>query len=204
MDRRAATARGTRRQEEALTPRIGVFGGTFDPVHVGHLAIALAALESVPLDRVLFVPVRRSPLKDRDPLASIADRVTMLEAAIANEPRFAISRAELEREGVSYTVDTLEELRPQGELFLILGSDALADLERWRAPDRIRELATILVAARPGAPEPDAMHRARAFDAPRLDISSRELRARAARGMSLRYLVPDAVWEHIKTRGLYR
>jgi nicotinate-nucleotide adenylyltransferase len=187
-----------------LTPRLGVFGGTFDPVHVGHLAIALAALESVPLDRVLFVPVRRSPLKDREPLASIADRVTMLEAAIANEPRFAISRAELEREGVSYTVDTLEELRSQGELFLILGSDALADLERWRAPDRIRELATILVAARPRAPEPDAMHRARAFDAPRLDISSRELRARAARGMSLRYLVSDAVWEQIKRRGLYR
>jgi nicotinate-nucleotide adenylyltransferase len=204
VDGRAAAARGTGREEEALTPRIGVFGGTFDPVHVGHLAIALAALESVPLDRVLFVPVRRSPLKDRDPLASIADRVTMLEAAIASEPRFAISRAELERKGVSYTVDTLEELRPQGDLFLILGSDALADLARWRAPDRIRELATILVAARPGAPEPDAMHHARAFDAPRLDISSRELRARAARGMSLRYLVPDAVWEHIKKRGLYR
>ena len=204
MDGRAAAAERTRRQEEALTPRIGVFGGTFDPVHVGHLAIALAALESVPLGRVLFVPVRRSPLKDRDPLASIADRVAMLAAAIANEPRFAISRAELEREGVSYTVDTLEALRSQGELFLILGSDALADLARWRAPDRIRELATILVAARPGAPEPDAMHRARAFDAPHLDISSRELRARAARGMSLRYLVPDAVWEHIKTRGLYR
>ena len=204
MDGRAAAARGTWRQEEALTPRIGVFGGTFDPVHVGHLAIALAALESVPLDRVLFVPVWRSPLKDRDPLASTADRVAMLETAIASEPRFALSRAELEREGVSYTVDTLEELRSQGELFLILGSDALADLARWRAPDRIRELATILVAARPGAPEPDAMHGARTFDAPRLDISSRELRARAARGMSLRYLVPDAVWEHIKRHGLYR
>ena len=204
MDGRAAAARGTRREEEALTARIGVFGGTFDPVHVGHLAIALAALESVPLDRVLFVPVRRSPLKDRDPLASTADRVAMLETAIASEPRFALSRAELEREGVSYTVDTLEELRSQGELFLILGSDALADLARWRAPDRIRELATILVAARPGAPEPDAMHGARTFDAPRLDISSRELRARAARGMSLRYLVPDAVWEHIKRHGLYR
>jgi len=187
-----------------LTARIGVFGGTFDPVHVGHLAIALAALESVPLDRVLFVPVRRSPLKDRDPLASTADRVAMLETAIAREPRFALSRAELEREGVSYTVDTLEQLRSQGELFLILGSDALADLARWRAPDRIRELATIIVAARPGAPEPDAMHGARTFDAPRLDISSRELRARAARGMSLRYLVPDAVWEHIKRHGLYR
>jgi nicotinate-nucleotide adenylyltransferase len=184
--------------------RAGVFGGTFDPVHIGHLAIALAALESVPLDRVLFVPARRSPLKDRDPIASVADRVTMLERAIENEPRFALSRVELERDGVSYTVDTLEALRGQGELFLILGSDALADLARWRRPDRIRELATILVAARPGAPEADQVHRAQAFDAPRLDISSRELRARAAGGMSLRYLVPDAVWEHIKGRGLYR
>ncbi len=204
MDGRAAAARGLGREEEALTERVGVFGGTFDPVHVGHLAIALAALESVPLDRILFVPVRRSPLKDRDPLASVVDRVTMLEAAIASEPRFVLSRAELDRAGVSYTVDTLEALRGPGELFLILGGDALADLARWRAPDRIRELATILVAARPGAPDPDPMHRARAFDAPQLDISSRELRARAARGMSLRYLVPDAVWEHIKKRGLYQ
>jgi len=187
-----------------LKARVGVFGGTFDPVHVGHLAIALAALESVPLDRLLFVPVRRSPLKDRDPIASVSDRVAMLKAAVTNEPRFALSSVELEREGVSYTVDTLEALRSEGDLFLVLGSDALADLERWRAPDRIRELATILVAARPGAPEPDPIHGARAFDAPRLDISSRELRARAARGMSLRYLVPDAVWEHIKKRGLYR
>jgi nicotinate-nucleotide adenylyltransferase len=187
-----------------LRSRVGVFGGTFDPVHVGHLAIALAALESVPLDRVVFVPVRRSPLKDRDPIASVADRVAMLEAATGAEPRFTLSRVELEREGVSYTVDTLEALRGEGELFLILGSDALAELARWRDPDRIRELATILVAARPGAPEPDPVHRARAFDAPRLDISSRELRARAARGMSLRYLVPDAVWEHIGKRGLYR
>lgn len=204
MDGRAAAARGAGREEEAVKARIGVFGGTFDPVHVGHLAIAIAALESVPLDRVLFVPARRSPLKDRDPVASVADRVAMLESAITGEPRFALARVELERDGVSYTVDTLEALRSEGELFLILGSDALADLARWRTPDRIRELATILVAARPGAPGPNPVHRARAFDAPRLDISSRELRARAARGMSLRYLVPDAVWEHIKKRGLYR
>ena len=204
MERRAAAAGRAWSEEEALKLRIGVFGGSFDPVHVGHLAIALAALESVPLDRVLFTPARRSPLKDRDPVANVADRVAMLEAAIANEPRFALSRVELERDGVSYTVDTLEALRAEGELFLILGSDALADLARWRKPDRIRELATILVASRPGAPEPDPMHHAQAFDAPRLDISSRELRTRAARGMSLRYLVPDAVWEHIKKRGLYR
>jgi nicotinate-nucleotide adenylyltransferase len=204
VDRCATAARGAGGDEEALKARVGVFGGTFDPVHVGHLAIALAALESVPLDRVLFVPVRRSPLKDRDPIAGVADRLAMLEAAISGEPRFALSRVELERDGVSYTVDTLEALQPEGDLFLILGGDALADLARWRRPDRIRELATLLVAARPGAPEPDPVHRARAFDAPQLDVSSRELRARAARGLSLRYLVPDAVWEHIRKRGLYK
>jgi nicotinate-nucleotide adenylyltransferase len=184
--------------------KVGVFGGTFDPVHVGHLAIALAALESERLDRVLFVPARRSPLKDRDPMASAEDRCAMLEAATKDEPRFAVSRAELDRDGPSYTVDTLEALAREGELFLILGSDALADMERWRSPDRIRALATLLVARRPGAPEPDPRSGARSFDAPCLDISSRELRARAARGLSLRYLVPEEVWRHIERRGLYR
>ena len=182
--------------------RIGVFGGTFDPVHVGHLAIAQAALEGARLDRVIFVPARRSPLKEREPAASAEDRLAMLEAATKNEPRFAVTRVELDRDGPSYTVDTLEALRREGDLHLILGSDALADLPRWRSPERIRELATILVARRPGAPEPDA--RARAFDAPCLDISSRELRARAGRGLTLRYLVPDDVWRHIERRGLYR
>ena len=183
--------------------RLGVFGGTFDPVHVGHLAIALAALESAKLDRIVFVPARRSPLKDRGPEASEADRLLMLEAAVKDEPRFAVSRVELEREGPSYTVDTLEALRPQGELFLILGSDALADFARWRSPERIRTLAKILVARRPGGPQSDTSG-AEAFDAPSLDISSRELRARASRGLSLRYLVPDDVWRHIEHQGIYR
>jgi len=184
--------------------RIGVFGGTFDPVHVGHLAIALAALESAKLDRVLFVPARRSPLKDREPSASAADRFAMLQAATKTEPRFAVSRIELEREGPSFTVDTLEALSAEGELHLILGSDALAELDRWRSPERIRALAKILVAKRPGVPEPVVSDGVIAFDAPRLDLSSRELRARAARGLSLRYLVPDDVWRHIERTGLYR
>jgi nicotinate-nucleotide adenylyltransferase len=128
----------------------------------------------------------------------------MLQAATQDEPRFVVSRAELDREGVSYTVDTLEAMKSEGDLFLILGSDALADLAKWRSPERIRSLAKILVARRPGAPEPDASSGARAFDAPCLDISSRELRARAARGLSLRYLVPDEVWRHIARKGLYR
>ena len=192
--------------------RLGVFGGTFDPVHVGHLAIAHAALESVPLDRVLFVIARRSPLKERGPIASEADRLRMLELAVAGEPRFAVSRVELDRDGPSYTVDTLEFLagsdgRPSGgpdDLFLILGSDAIADLPRWKDPDRIARLATLVVADRPGAPERIGDAPVVRFDAPRIDISSRELRARAARGRSLRYLVPDPVWKHIKARGLYR
>ncbi len=184
--------------------RIGVFGGTFDPVHVGHLAIAQAALETAGLDRVVFVPARRSPLKDSEPVAGEADRLAMLVLATKDEPRFSVSSVELDREGPSYTVDTLEALRPTGDLFLILGSDALADLAKWRSPERIKELASLLVARRPGAPEPDAASGARAFDAPCLDISSRELRARASRGLSLRYLVPDEVWRHIASGGLYR
>ena len=184
--------------------RLGVFGGTFDPVHVGHLAIARAALEAVPLDRVLFVPARRSPLKERGPFASEADRLAMLETAIADEPRFSLSHAELEREGPSYTVETLERLGGEDELFLILGSDALADFPRWKDPERIARLVTLLVADRPGAPTPAADAPVRMFDAPRLDISSRELRARVARGRSLRYLVPEAAWRHIEARGLYR
>lgn len=187
--------------------RLGVFGGTFDPPHVGHLAIANAALEEATLDRILFVPARRSPLKDGEPEASPTDRVAMLEAAIAGEPRFSLSRAELERDGPSYTVDTLAQLSGEDELFLILGSDALADFAHWRDPERITRLATLLVAARPGAPEPPLRVAGAAvvrIDAPLLDISARALRARAARGRSLRYLVPDAVLRHIEARGLYR
>ena len=187
--------------------RVGIFGGTFDPVHVGHLAIANAALESIPLDRVLFVPARRAPLKEHGPVAGEADRFAMLELAVVGEPRFSVSRIELDRAGPSYTVDTLEALAGADELFLILGGDALAALPRWKDPDRIATLATLVVAERPGAPErPGHARHASiiAFDAPRLDISSRELRARAARGRSLRYLVPEPVWRHIEARGLYR
>ena len=184
--------------------RVGVFGGTFDPVHVGHLAIAHAALESVPLDRVLFVLARRSPLKERAPVAPEADRLRMLELAVAGEPRFAVSRIELDREGPSYTVETLERLAGDDDLFLILGSDAIADFPHWRDPDRIAKLATLVVADRPGAPARLGDAPIVAFDAPRLDISSRELRARAARGRSLRYLVPEPAWKHIEARGLYR
>ena len=182
--------------------RLGVFGGTFDPVHIGHLAIANAALDDLRLDRLLFVPAHRSPLKPDGPVASAADRVAMLEASIGGEPRFSVSRVELDREGPSFTVDTLEALRRQGKLFLLIGSDAYADLARWKDPHRIRSLATIVVALRPGAPNaPTDVH---VLDAPLLDISSRELRARAARGRSLRYLVMEAALRYIEEHRLYR
>ncbi len=181
---------------------VGVFGGTFDPVHVGHLAIANDALDELELERVYFVPARRSPLKQNGPVASAEDRLAMLTAAIAGEPRFRVSPVELDRNGPSFTVDTLEALRGEGALFLILGSDAYADFERWREPERIRRLATIILAARPGAP--NAPRGVRMLDSPLMDISSRELRARAARGRSLRYLVPEAALRYIEEHRLYR
>ncbi|HEV8468649.1 MAG TPA: nicotinate-nucleotide adenylyltransferase [Candidatus Limnocylindria bacterium] len=190
------------REGRGPVTRIGVFGGTFDPVHVGHLAIANAALEELRLDRIIFVPARRTPLKQQAPLASATDRLAMLEAATRDEPRFGVSRIEVDREGPSYTVDTLEALRDQGELFLIVGSDAYADFERWRDPSRIRTLATVVVAARPGAP--NAPGNIPVLDTPLMDISSRELRARAARGRSLRYLVPEAVLRYIEEHRLYK
>ena len=182
--------------------RVGVFGGTFDPVHVGHLAIANDALDELSLDRIYFVPARRSPLKREAPIASAGDRLAMLTAATRGDPRFRVSPLEIDREGPSFTVDTLEALRGEGELFLILGSDAYADFERWREPARIRELATIVLAARPGAPNAPAG--VRMLDSPLMDISSRELRTRAARGRSLRYLVPEAALRYIEEHGLYR
>lgn len=195
----------------ARAVKIGVFGGSFDPVHHGHLAIALAALETVPLDRAIFVPARRSPLKDETPVASEADRLAMLELATKDEARFRCSRIELDRPAPSYTVDTLEALAGEGRLFLVLGTDAARELRRWRDPDRVRELATLVVAPRPPRVElPEALRvwnddpAAILLDTPLMDISARDLRARVARGRSLRYLVPDAVWRYIEEHTLYR
>jgi len=178
---------------------VGVFGGSFDPVHHGHLAIALAALELLPLDHVVLVPARRSPLKGEAPRASERDRLAMLELAVKDEPRFSVSRTELDRPAPSYTVDTLEALGSEGKLFLILGADAARDLPRWKDPER--KLAEIVIARRPGADPGGAV--GILLDTPLMDISARELRDRASRGCSLRYLVPDKVWRYIEEHKLY-
>ncbi len=197
---------------------IGIFGGTFDPVHLGHLILAEQCREEAGLDRVLFIPAARPPHKLEQPLTPFARRAEMLALAVAGNPAFQIDEREKDRPGPSYTVDTLEELhgqQPADRLTLLIGSDTLADLVHWRAPERIGLLADILVMARPGWPMasleearaalqlPASIRLAYLVRAPQIDISSRDLRRRAAEGRSLRYLVPRAVECYIQTHRLY-
>lgn len=202
---------------------LGVFGGTFDPVHVAHLALAQEAAESLGLERVLFVPAGSPPHKPGVPVTPGADRLAMVELAIAGNERFVASRIELDRAGPSYTVDTLEALasgRPSegvpsmADLTLILSADAFMGLPSWHEPRRVLELARLAVAPRDGYPEagpafmethfPDLAGRVVYLDGPRIRLSASALRERAAAGRSLRYLVPDAVAAYIGDHGLYR
>jgi nicotinate-nucleotide adenylyltransferase len=200
---------------------IGVFGGTFDPIHFAHLAVAQEAAEVLGLERVLFVPAGRPPHKlDRD-ITAAADRLAMVELAIAGNPRFAVEPVEVERAGPSFTVETLELLRArptasgvEPELTLILSSEAYLALPGWREPGRILALARVAVAPRDGYPSADAASleppipgsdgRITFLDGPRMRLSASELRQRAASGRSVRYLVPDAVAAYIDDHGLYR
>jgi nicotinate-nucleotide adenylyltransferase len=199
--------------------RIGVFGGTFDPVHQGHLILAEQCRQRGRLDRVLFVPAARPPHKHEHPLTPFAQRVEMLTLAIAGQPAFAIDECEKERPGPSYTVDTLRQLHrdhPDDELVLLLGSDSLTDLAGWRDPAGIMELAELFVIERRDPPR-DAFHTVpaparlpatariqRVSDVPLIDISSRDLRRRVAEGLTIRYLVPRAVECYIEAHHLYR
>lgn len=200
--------------------RVGVFGGTFDPVHLAHLIVAEQCREQAKLARVLFVPSARPPHKLDRETTLFAQRVEMLALAIAGHAAFAIEEMESDRPGPSFTVDTLRQLRaraPDDELFLLLGADALADLPLWHAPQEITALAGLLVVARPGSrvPSPGEI-RARLslaepaplvlqmVESPAIDIASRDLRRRAAEGKSLRFLVPRAVEMYILDKKLYR
>ncbi len=193
-----------------MTRRIGIFGGTFDPVHQAHLVLAEQAREQARLDRVLFVPAARPPHKQDRPLTSFEHRAEMLRLAIAGYPVFQVSDLEKDRPGPSYTADTLQQLHdqePADELFLLLGSDCLPDLPHWRQPAQIAELATLLVMARPGwsqAPDPAPPFRFQRIATPLLDTSSGDLRRRVREGRSIRYLTPRAVECYIETHKLYR
>ena len=205
----------------AVPGTVGVFGGTFDPIHVAHLAVAQEAAESLGLECVLFVPAGQPPHKPGLEITSSRHRLAMVELAVAGNERFAASRLELDRAGPSYTVETLEALRASRsaagtstDLVLILSAEAFLGLMTWRDPRRVLELARFAIAPRDGYPDagpayleehlPDLADRAVFLDGPRMRLSASELRDRAAAGRSLRYLVPDAVAAYIGDHGLYR
>ena len=189
--------------------RLGFFGGTFDPIHLGHLRAAENALESLELDRVAFVPAGTPPHR-APPSSSALDRYALTALATAGHPRFAVSDAEVRREGPSYTVDTVAGLRresPDAVVFVIVGSDTLPEMPTWRSHERLLELATVAVVARPGEGPPNAGTPASGVarvEGPGLAISASAIRARAREGKSIRYLVPDAVADYITKRALYR
>jgi nicotinate-nucleotide adenylyltransferase len=186
--------------------KLGIFGGTFDPPHAGHLMVAQDAIDVLALDLVLFVPAAVPPHKRHLPITPAAIRLAMLEAATAGNDRFAIDDLELRREGPSYTVDTLRAIgtrRPDAHLVLLLGADQYADLDTWREPGEIRRLAQIGVLARGDADTPPPAEGVVAVPVTRIDLSSTDVRERVAAGRSIRYLVPDEVAELILRHGLY-
>jgi nicotinate-nucleotide adenylyltransferase len=191
--------------------RIGVFGGTFDPPHIGHLLVANDAREALELDRLIFVPAGAQPFKvDTPPVASGQDRLEMVRLAVADDANYVVDDAEINRKGLSFTVDTLEHLserNPAARLFLLMGEDVLADFEKWRSPARIRELATLVAVNRGGLaasvadPATSAVLR---VSTRRVDVSSTEVRERRRAGKSIKGFVPESVERFIDVRGLYR
>jgi nicotinate-nucleotide adenylyltransferase len=198
-----------------MAARIGILGGTFDPIHYGHLAIAEEARLACQLDRVLFVPAAHQPLKRGTHVAAPEQRFAMTGLACAPNTAFEVSRIELDRPGPSFTLTTLEALQAArlGELFFILGEDALAELTRWHGVERVIELARIIAVGRPGRvlnlaqifqQLPALEGRLVVLPGPALDISSTALRRRVAAGQPIRYQTPDAVVTYIDKQGLYR
>jgi nicotinate-nucleotide adenylyltransferase len=194
--------------------QVGLLGGTFNPPHIGHLVCAQEALLQLELDRVLLVPVGVAPHKVAEADPGVEHRLAMCEAAVAGDERLGVSRADADRDGPSYTVDLLRSLGGADELTFIVGGDMAYSLPTWRDPEGVLALARLAVAEREGvrradiserlAVLPGAPERVRFFDMPRLDISSSLIRRRAAAGLPVRYLVPDAVAEYIKREGVYR
>lgn len=195
---------------------VGIFGGVFNPPHTGHLICAQEALIQLGLETVVWVPVGEASHRtiDQDPGGEA--RLEMCERAIAGDERMTVSRIELDRPGPSYTVDTLRALResrPDEDLFLIIGGDEAAALRAWRAPEEVLRLATVAAVERDGRRREEIGERladleggadVKFVEMPRVDISSSLLRARAAAGLPIRYLVPDAVADYIRSANLYR
>lgn len=192
-----------------MSSRIGLLGGSFDPPHNGHLLAAGDAFEALSLDRLIFIPAAVQPLKVGRASATPAQRLRMVELLVDGDERFEVSRIEIDRGGLSYTVDTLAAFSaqwPSAQLFWLIGADAIQSFSRWRQPERIVELATVVVMQRAG----DAIQAPEVPGSPqwlasrRFDISSTEIRARVKQGKSIRGFVPDAVGEFIAAEQLYR
>lgn len=188
--------------------RTGIIGGSFDPPHNAHLAMAEAALRRVPLDEVLFMPAPSPPLKDPGHLTPYAERVAMVERAIEGRDGLRLSRLEEFRAGPSYTVEMLRHYRrhSEGEPFLILGADSVEDLGRWKEPGEILSLATLVVFPRTGYSSRVPVAGGAAvvlFEAPVIDISSTDIRARVRAGLSVRSLLPESVIEFVLDKRLY-
>jgi nicotinate-nucleotide adenylyltransferase len=200
--------------------RIGVFGGTFDPVHYGHLILAEQCREQARLDAVWFVPAARHPLKTDRAITPFERRAEMLRLAIVGQPAFRVDEIEKDRPGPSYTADTLDELKrlhPDAELHLLLGSDTLPEFPRWHEIARIVRSAALVVMERPGHPVPPAEElraaiglpaheplRVQQVAVPLIDLSSRDIRRRVSEGRTIRYMLPRAVEVYIGEKGLYR
>jgi nicotinate-nucleotide adenylyltransferase len=195
--------------------RLGLFGGTFDPIHLGHLILAEQCRESCALDRVWFVVAGEPPHKRRERTA-VAHRLEMARIAVAGHPAFVVSEIEATRPGPHYSVETLESVRREhadDELFFLIGADSLNDLPTWRDPVRIAQLATIVVVNRPGIEQVDSerlptfgpgSHEIVPVTIPSIGIASTDLRRRMSEGKSIRYMVPRGVQAYIEAQGLYR
>ncbi len=189
----------------------GLMGGTFDPIHVAHLIIAEVALEQCGLDRVLLVPSARPPHKSEGGVSSIEDRIEMVRLAIEDNPRLELSDIETRREGKSYTIETVREVRrvlgPNERICFIMGADSLTQLSSWKAPEHLLDEVEIVVVGRPGVDErdadPAALERVLVLDSPLMEISSSRIRWLAREGRSIRYLVPPAVESYIREKNLY-
>src|SRR5690606_13779384 len=187
--------------------RLGIFGGTFDPPHRGHLIVASDACEALALDRLIFVPAAEPPHKRGQVITPAEQRLEMVRAAIRGDPRLEVDDLELRREGPSYSVDTLRVYReryPDAELFFLIGVDQMREFGSWREPEEVARLACLSVMTRDGeSPAPDTPFPHRLVPVTRIDVSATDIRTRVREGRSVRYLVPEAVRRRIEGWGLY-
>lgn len=187
--------------------KIGILGGTFNPIHIGHLILAEEAREKLQLDKVIFVPAYLPPHKDNSDIASAQHRYEMVDLAIKTNKHFSVSEIEIKRDGRSYTIDTVnefKELYPSDELYFIIGSDLLNYLDGWKDLDQVRKLVKFIVATRPGYPLEKIPAKICTLAIRAVDVSAFEVRRCIKQGRSFRYLVPEAVYDYIKKQGLYR